>query len=144
MTAEDMVAHVESGTCPSGNTRQTVDTVLLSLDRNHAITRSLYGAPACFARLYAAENYYYEFGYRCPLCATEHTTERELDDHLVGPKHNQALYRCPVQSCNMSHGTLSSLVGHWEKNSCGFGKGQLVVENARYGLEPLIVSMIHG
>ncbi|GAA5979033.1 hypothetical protein JCM5350_004211 [Sporobolomyces pararoseus] len=134
------VIHLESGSCASGMTREEVNYLVARWDRQGLITTGRRALPAppsssqSFSRstqpqLYATEaSYsYYDGAYKCYLDNKLFGTLRALNQHLSSGAHaymtndgGEKLYRCPHRrGCGREFTSLSGLVSHIERASCG-------------------------
>ena len=117
--------HFESGTCPSGMTRDDVDRAIVRADRNRIITNpdrlicgpGGYEAPT--TQSWATDRSWNGTGYECFICHFTFRTLAGLNQHLQSAVHKQKIYRCPKSDCRIEFKTLSALCQHVEHGSCG-------------------------
>jgi Zinc-finger double-stranded RNA-binding/Zinc-finger of C2H2 type len=121
-----LVLHFESGTCPSGMTREELNRLVVRADRNNVITNSsrlLCGPSGCeppaTAKLWATSRSYNGEAYECFLCHATYRTLAGLNQHLQSPRHESRIYRCPKSDCGNEFVALSALCQHVEGGSCG-------------------------
>ncbi|KAA1478130.1 hypothetical protein DENSPDRAFT_787681 [Dentipellis sp. KUC8613] len=121
-----LVLHFESGTCPSGLTRQELNRLVVRADRNNLITnpsRLIAGSDGARAppitKTWATERSWNGYAYECFLCNRCFGTLVSLNKHLQSPRHEEKIYRCPNATCQMQFPTLSSFVQHAENGRCG-------------------------
>ncbi|KLO16576.1 hypothetical protein SCHPADRAFT_901374 [Schizopora paradoxa] len=122
-----LILHAESGTCPSGTTRKTVNEYVVRMDRtnvitnpNRLITSGGVSAPPAQTRTYATAQAWNGRAYECFLCHKEFRALSALNAHLASPVHQSKIYRCPnVGACGMEFVALSGLSQHVEGGSCG-------------------------
>ncbi|KAI0049135.1 hypothetical protein FA95DRAFT_1604666 [Auriscalpium vulgare] len=121
-----LTLHFESGTCPSGLTREQLNKAVVRLDRNNVVTnpnRLIAGpqgqsAPAS-TKSYATARAWNGVAYECFLCNKVFSTLHALNMHLASPRHEDKIYRCPKGDCMQEYSTLSALCQHVENGSCG-------------------------
>ncbi|KAH8092230.1 hypothetical protein BXZ70DRAFT_977205 [Cristinia sonorae] len=134
-----LILHCESGTCRSGVTRQAVDRLVISLDRNNVITNpnrlikgpdGSYRSPASVTQ-WATLSSWNGRAYECVLCHKEFSTLNALNAHLQSPAHADKIYRCPNgwNGCGTQFRTLSGLVQHVEGATCGVKRFRSQVDN---------------
>ena len=122
-----LTLHLESGTCPSGITRDKLNRIVVRADRDNYITdrsRLLTGpsgqnelpAPST---IWATERSWNGVAYECFLCNSTFRTLVHLNQHLKSPRHADKIYRCPKSDCRIKFSTLSGLCQHVEGGSCG-------------------------
>ena len=122
ITEAHLILHCESGTCPSGVTRQAVDRVVARIDRGGIITN-----PArmientVVTQTWATERSWNGYAYECFLCHKDFRTLNALNQHLQSPAHQESKYRCPPawDGCRAQFKTLSALMQHVESGTCG-------------------------
>jgi len=122
------VLHLEAGTCASGITRQLINRYILQKDVNNVITNparmitsSLYAEPPTYIASARSWNAHMQ-QYQCCLCSNGFNTLPSLNAHLASPKHTSPIdkiYRCPKAGGCGQFTTLSGLVQHIERGSCG-------------------------
>lgn len=134
-----VVAHLESGTCPSRITRAIIDAYVARADVNNVITnpnrmitsgkpfdiRVPQPFPTYMVTHHAWNGTYWE----CCLCHNEFRTKPQLQQHLNSPRHAKRpgkMYRCPAAGCQMQIETLSGLVQHVESGKCGIRENRHV------------------
>ncbi|KAN0132139.1 hypothetical protein V8E53_010058 [Lactarius tabidus] len=143
-----LTLHFESGTCPSGMTREELDRRVVRADRNNYITNpdrlisgpGGYEAPS--TTLWATERSWNGevSAYECFVCHSMFTTLAGLNQHLKSPVHREKIYRCPKQDCLIEFKTLSALCQHVEGGSCGlrvFKQVQDVMDRLTMGFNML-------
>ena len=133
-THADLIAHWESGTCPSGVTRNAVNRAVVSADRGRVITdgrRLIQGpdggyAPRAHAETWATQGSWNGSAFECVLCHKTFARLPHLNAHLQSPAHADKLYKCPTMfdGCGMQFRTLSGVVQHVENGSCGVRRFQ--------------------
>ncbi|KAI5118108.1 hypothetical protein M0805_003462 [Coniferiporia weirii] len=136
-----LILHAESGTCPSGITRSTVDAFVSRLDRQNVITNPArmitgpYGHqnPPADPQYWATEQSWNGYAYECFLCKGTFRPLGALDAHLKSPRHRERIYRCPMAGCGQEFQVLSALSQHVERGSCGAGRS-LQIQNVMDGL----------
>ena len=121
-----LALHFESGTCPSGMTREQLNRLVVRADKNNFITNParLLGGPGGYeprpsATVWATELSWNGEWYECFLCNAEFRTLDSLNRHLQSPRHDSKIYRCPKSDCRKEFVTLSGLCQHVEGGSCG-------------------------
>ncbi|KAI0249119.1 hypothetical protein BJV78DRAFT_1103694, partial [Lactifluus subvellereus] len=121
-----LVLHFESGTCPSGMTREELNRLVVRADRNNVITNParLLGGPSGYepppsAKVWATDRSWNGEAYECFLCNSTFRTLAGLNQHLQSPFHERKIYRCPKPDCNIQFAALSALCQHVEGGSCG-------------------------
>ncbi|KAI0067208.1 hypothetical protein BV25DRAFT_1867740 [Artomyces pyxidatus] len=122
-----LALHFESGTCPSGLTRDELDRRAVRADRNNWFTNPSrliagpggYEAPS--TSTWATERSWNSAAaaYECFLCHSTFSTLRALNSHLQSPRHAEKIYRCPKSDCMQEFRALSSLCQHVESGRCG-------------------------
>ncbi|KAK7692187.1 hypothetical protein QCA50_003810 [Cerrena zonata] len=123
VTEAHLVLHCESGTCPSGVTRQAVDRVVASIDRGNVITdprRMIESSNSPVTQTWATGRSWNGEAYECFLCHKEYRSLSSLNQHLQSAAHQDKKYRCPPawDGCNAQFKTLSGLMQHVESGSC--------------------------
>ncbi|KAF8861395.1 hypothetical protein BDZ45DRAFT_647691 [Acephala macrosclerotiorum] len=126
-----MILHLESGSCPSGLTRQKLNAVIAQQDPKHLIT-----SPTALGSTESrGGNISYVAPlplFLCPLCPPTHNrfrTARDLDNHSRSPAHALKIFHCPAalsgrsrkKLAEKSFSTLSGLAMHVESGACGKG-----------------------
>lgn len=121
-----LVLHFESGTCPSGMTRDELNRLVVRADRNNFITNParLLGGPSGYepppsAKIWATGRSWNGEAYECFLCNATFRTLAGLNQHLQSPRHEERIYRCPKSDCRIQFVALSALCQHVEGGSCG-------------------------
>src|SRR5260221_9401018 len=122
-----LVLHVESGTCPSGMTREKLNRLVVRADKSNYITnpdRLLTGPlghfePPAAKATWATERSWNGEAYECFLCNSEFKTLERLNQHLQSPRPEDKIYRCPKPDCRTEFVTLSGLCQHVEGGTCG-------------------------
>ncbi|KAN0111910.1 hypothetical protein V8E52_008116 [Russula decolorans] len=122
-----LTLHFESGTCPSGMTREQLNRLVVRADTNNYITnpsRLLTGPlgsnePPAPSTIWATERSWNGVAYECFLCNSTYRTLTHLNQHLKSPRHVVKIYRCPKSDCRVEFSTLSGLCQHVEAGSCG-------------------------
>jgi hypothetical protein len=133
-----LIAHVESGGCPSRVTRRDVDRLALRLDVNGIITdrkdnnrpevqnNNMYtldnrNHPKQVIN-YADQRAYNGASYQCFLCPETFRALPHLNAHLASSKHipgaNVYICPCPPHWCETKFGSLSALMRHIEDEKC--------------------------
>lgn len=117
-----MTIHLESGTCPSGITRQIVNNEIRARDTNHLITGRLLTYPDSNGRAdtWATDAAWNGRNFECYFCPREFQNLRNLNQHLQSPVHEQKIYHCP--HCATKFKLFSGLVQHVESESCGIAR----------------------
>ncbi|KAJ6627136.1 hypothetical protein B0H10DRAFT_2161234 [Mycena sp. CBHHK59/15] len=120
-----LFAHFETGTCPSGATREMLNRRVVQMDRGNMITNpqrliqgpgGTYDAPAV-TQTWATELSWNGRMYECFLCHREFRALHSLNAHLQSPTHQDRIYRCP--GCRYEFVSLSGLTQHVESDKCG-------------------------
>ncbi|KAI0073427.1 hypothetical protein K474DRAFT_1666615 [Panus rudis PR-1116 ss-1] len=130
-----LVLHLESGTCPAGATRQTVNKVALQIDRGRILTNPArmieYGGGGT-STTWATERSWNGYAYECILCHREFQSLKALNAHLQSPAHEGKMYRCPQawSGCGNEFRTASALIQHVESGSCGVTRFKSRMDNA--------------
>ena len=127
ITAGALTLHFESGTCPSGMTREQLNRLVVRADTNNYITnpsRLLTGPlgwsePPAPASMWATERSWNGSAFECFLCGSTYRSLAHLNQHLKSPRHQDKIYRCPKSDCRIEFATLSGLCQHVEGGSCG-------------------------
>lgn len=140
ITYADLALHLESGKCRCRVTRGKINAIAVRMDTTNVITNPNrliagpegYSVNARITQSYATERSYNGSAYECVLCRKTFKTLDRLNQHLDSPVHDDEIYRCPKQyaGCNMEFRTLSALMQHAEKGSCGVQKYQKQVNYA--------------
>jgi len=136
-----LISHCESGKCPSGVSREAIDLLVVTFDRNNVITNSnrllkapdgSYVPPATMIVSSATKKSWNGAAYECVLCHREFRSLSALNSHLQSPAHADKIYRCPKghSGCGTQFKTLSGLVQHVESGSCGVRKFKKQIDNA--------------
>lgn len=123
VSAAHLVAHCESGACPSGVTRKAVDRLVASIDRGNIITnpgRMVESSDSFVTQTWATSRSWNGDAYECFLCHKEFKLLSALNQHLQSPAHQDNQYRCPPawNGCRAQFKTLSGLMQHVESESC--------------------------
>ncbi|KAI5118107.1 hypothetical protein M0805_003461 [Coniferiporia weirii] len=145
-----LILHAESGTCPSGVTRSTVDAFVARLDRQNVITNPArmitgpYGhqTPPAEPEYWATERSWNGYAYECFLCDSTFRTLWSLDAHLKSPRHRERIYRCPMAGCGQEYQVLSALSQHVERGSCGARRNtqvQSVMDRLTNGMRTITI-----
>lgn len=120
-TISSMTLHLESGTCPSGATRQKVNETVRFHDRNNLITdRLLTYSDSNDTETWATSAAWNGYAFACYFCHREFRSLQALNQHLKSPAHEQKLYHCP--KCSVKFNLFSGLVQHVESESCGISR----------------------
>ncbi|TFK70093.1 hypothetical protein BDN72DRAFT_795833 [Pluteus cervinus] len=128
-----LILHLESGNCPSGADRASVNRFVRQLDRNNVITNPSRlltngdGEP----HWTATQRSWNGSAYECFLCHNTFRALPDLNKHLASPRHQDKIYRCPLNTCGVKFNTLSGLCQHIESERCGvsrFGEVQRTLE----------------
>ena len=122
-----LTLHFESGTCPSGMTREQLNRLVVRADTKNYITnpsRLLTGPlgwnePPASSTMWATERSWNGVAYECFLCYSTFRILADLNKHLKSPRHADRIYRCPKSDCRIEFSTLSGLCQHVENGSCG-------------------------
>ncbi|KAL1737251.1 hypothetical protein EV714DRAFT_241157 [Schizophyllum commune] len=118
-----LALHCESGRCPSGVDRRTVDRLVRTIDRNNYITdpsRMITGGDQeRTVRNIATERSWNGYAYECYLCNRMYSTLHGLNQHLSSSYHADKVYKCPMKGCSHRSATVSALFQHVESGSCG-------------------------
>ncbi|KAF8131570.1 hypothetical protein EV363DRAFT_1330402 [Boletus edulis] len=133
-----MISHLENGGCPSGATRKMINRWVQLNDRNNTVTvprRLLTNGDDI--EYIATERSWNGYAYECVLCHSTFGALADLNRHLASPRHQERMYRCPLQTCLMRFNTLSGLCQHVESESCGILKFRAV----REGMDDLLRDM---
>ena len=130
----NLILHLESGTCPSGATRQILDRTVIQIDCSRIITdgrRLIQNGDGSYStrgsevhETWATQASWNGRAYECVLC---HKTFRQLpalNAHLKSPAHADKIYKCSptLNGCGTQFSTLSGLVQHIESGACGVQK----------------------
>ena len=122
----DLALHLESGTCPGGSNRRTVDKLSMRAANINNVVVQLIGnqAKAQVAGTWATERAWNGYQYECVLCHNEFGTLRSLNAHLGSPVHAEPHYHCPTMyhGCSREFTTLGGLLSHIERGECGVTK----------------------
>jgi len=121
-TISAMTIHLESGTCPSGATRQKVNDTVRRLDRDNLITDRLLTYPDSSSRteVWATDAAWNGRAFVCYFCTCEFRSLAALNQHLKSPVHERKLYHCP--KCAVKFNAFSGLIQHVESESCGIAR----------------------
>ncbi|KIJ66503.1 hypothetical protein HYDPIDRAFT_109547 [Hydnomerulius pinastri MD-312] len=119
-----LALHLESGSCKSGVNRRMVDQYVRQMDRNNFITdpSRLLTAGDREVDYIATDGSWNGRAYECVLCHSLFGALRDLNRHLASPRHQDKIYRCPLDTCRMNFSTLSALCQHVESERCGVAK----------------------
>ncbi|KAH7924474.1 hypothetical protein BV22DRAFT_505510 [Leucogyrophana mollusca] len=120
-----VVLHLESGACRSGANRFAVDRYIREVDRTNIITD-----PSRLLTSGDYENVQYSAtgaawngrAYECIICHSEFRALDDLNRHMASPRHQDKVYRCPLDTCCAHFVTLSGLGQHIESEKCGVSK----------------------
>lgn len=142
ISSADVALHCESGTCVSGITRNDVDRLAVRYDRSNTITNParMIGGPSDYqpqvVDTWATEDSWNGSAWECVLCHKTFRSLMALNAHLKSPAHADKIYRCPsvFRGCNMEFRTLSGLLQHVERSSCGVTKFQPQVKAVMDGV----------
>lgn len=152
-SAAALISHLEFGACSSKMNRNKINQLAVDLDRTNVITNPLrllrapdgYAAPPHPIINIATELSFNGQAYECFLCHREFKKLEGLNQHLVSPVHEAAIYRCPQQwqGCNTEFRTLSGLCQHVEKQRCAVRRFnrpmQKVVESMASAMKGLVL-----
>ncbi|PCH35671.1 hypothetical protein WOLCODRAFT_50037, partial [Wolfiporia cocos MD-104 SS10] len=126
-TMEALLQHFESGTCPSGITREGLDRTLAHIDQNRIFTNPArltrgsgnHSNGSCTVPNATVQNWNGR-AYECPRCDREFRTLDALDKHMQSPTHAEKTYRCPrgCSGCGKKFRTASALMQHANNGSC--------------------------
>ncbi|QRV87649.1 C2H2 zinc finger [Ceratobasidium sp. AG-Ba] len=127
-TPANLVLHLETNTCVSGITRQSINRTVARLDRGGLITnpnRMITGTTESYQ---ATQRSWNGYNYECYLCHKEFGTLPGLNQHLASPVHEQNIYHCPKlgTGCNLQFRSLGHLFQHVENGSCGVRRFKVV------------------
>lgn len=132
----DLTLHYESGTCPSGATRRVLNDFVVRSDRNNVVTNParLIAGPSRqpeVVSLRATVAAWNGYAFECILCHKNYHSLPALNAHLNSPAHADKIFRCPTQynGCNTEFSTLSGLLQHVERSSCGVTMFQRQIRN---------------
>ncbi|EMD33861.1 hypothetical protein CERSUDRAFT_141132 [Gelatoporia subvermispora B] len=125
-----LVLHWESGTCPSGITRDSLNQGVAKVDRGGIITnhaRLLKGSEssgAVVSDTWATDLSWNGFAYECYICHRTFASLKAVNAHLRSPAHSEKIYRCPTQwyGCDQEFKMLSAFCQHVENGHCGVQK----------------------
>ncbi|KAM5541073.1 hypothetical protein V8D89_005384 [Ganoderma adspersum] len=120
-----LALHFESGSCPSGITREMVDRFFPELlDKGGIIADpkqliegpSSSASPLATTRWWATERTWNGSAYECYLCHRTFKSLVALNAHLGSPTHGDKLYHCPTQfgGCGTEYRTLGAILQHIE------------------------------
>lgn len=123
----DLVAHWETGTCPSGVDRHRIDEAFVAVDSRYftdpaVLVADSYGnrraPPPSKARV--RDSMRDGDTWKCSRCSRTFKTRDILRQHLRGPAHAPRFYRCAeaYNGCNSHFSVLSALVRHTESECC--------------------------
>ncbi|KAG8699117.1 hypothetical protein FRC08_005497 [Ceratobasidium sp. 394] len=135
----NLLLHLDTNSCVSGITRQTINRAVTRLDRNNLITNPNRMITASTESYQATRRAWNGYNFECYLCHKEFNTLLALNQHLASPIHERAIYRCPKlgTGCNLEFKTLGALFQHVENGSCGVRKFKVVQE----GIDTLMQGM---
>lgn len=144
----DLALHCESGACPSGITRKSINKLALRYDHNNVITdpARLIAGPSYQSEVvdsWATQDAWNGCAYECILCHRAFRSLLALNAHLQSPAHANKIFRCPAQfnGCNVHFKTLSGLLQHVERSTCGVKRfqGQMnsVLDEVTQGMKRL-------
>ena len=121
-TASGVSHHLETGTCPntSGMNRKSIYQFIAQRDRAGVVTNKAIGWYD--DESWDTDNAYNGNYYECYICHREFNRQRDLDQHLYSPTHQQEIYHCPNGKCAKQFKTLAAMFNHLESESCGFAK----------------------
>jgi hypothetical protein len=150
VSAGALTLHFESGTCPSGVTRQQLDRIVVRSDTKHYITnpsRLLTGPlgwsePPAPTSMWATKRSWNGSAFECYLCNSTFRSLAHLNQHLKSPKHQDKIYICPKSDCRIEFATVSGLCQHIEGGSCGvrmFRKVRATIDSLTKGFNMLTV-----
>ena len=130
-TRPALVAHLESGSCPSRVDRATINSYVSQWDKTGVITdpsRLLTGGSSGSSSSYrvvsniATNASWNGYGFECYLCHKEFRSLHILNQHLSSAAHDDKIYHCPRRSCGRQFHALSGLIAHIESQKCGVMK----------------------
>ncbi|KAG2153536.1 uncharacterized protein EDB93DRAFT_222754 [Suillus bovinus] len=124
-----LILHLESGSCRSGVNRRVVDNWVRANDRSNVITnpaRLITAGERANVKLIATEQSWNGEAYECVLCHSQFRTLMNLNRHLDSPRHQEKVYRCPLNTCQKHFASLSGLCQHIESERCGVTKFRAV------------------
>jgi len=147
VSASALTLHLEAGTCNSGIDRHMINRYVVEHDHSNLITRKMitggsndiYNPPTYIA----SDRAWNGMAYECYLCHRDFRTLVSLNAHLASPRHSspaQKLYKCPNGGCANEFNTLSGLVQHIERGSCGvrrFAAVQTAIDGLTNGFKTL-------
>lgn len=121
-----LVQHYEEGGCRVQITRQQMRKAVDNWERQNNITGYItrpmiewHGGSSNGSTEYiATERAYNGRAYECYFCHREFDRLSSLNSHLKSPVHENKNYKCP--KCNCGFRVISSLIQHFESESCGF------------------------
>ncbi|KAH7915742.1 hypothetical protein BJ138DRAFT_997285 [Hygrophoropsis aurantiaca] len=124
-----LILHLESGGCRSGVNRRMIDNYIKSVDRTNIITdpsRLLTSGYADQTHYFATNASWNGHAFECVLCHSQFRGLVDLNRHLASPRHQDKIYRCPLNTCRENFATLSGLCQHVESERCGVAKFKAV------------------
>jgi hypothetical protein len=144
VSAAALALHFESGSCPSGMSREQLNRFIVRADIKNYITNpsrlltgpSGWSEPPATKTVWATDRSWNGTGFECFLCNRAYGTLARLNQHLQSPRHQAKIYRCPKSDCRVEFATLSGLYQHVDGGSCGvrmFKKVQDTMESLTRG-----------
>ncbi|KAG1747578.1 hypothetical protein EDB19DRAFT_275513 [Suillus lakei] len=124
-----LILHLESGSCQSGVNRRAVDNWVRTNDRSNVITnpaRLITAGDRGNVQLIATEQSWNGRAFECVLCHTQFRALMDLNRHLASPRHQEKVYRCPLNTCQAHFVSLSGLCQHIESEHCGVTRFRVV------------------
>ncbi|KAG2122575.1 hypothetical protein DEU56DRAFT_831683 [Suillus clintonianus] len=124
-----LILHLESGSCQSGVNRRMVDNWVRTNDRSNMITnpaRLITAGERANVSLIATQRSWNGRAFECVLCHTQFKALTDLNRHLASPRHQEKVYRCPLNTCQTHFASLSGLCQHIESQRCGVTKFRAV------------------
>ncbi|KAJ7067498.1 hypothetical protein C8F01DRAFT_668622 [Mycena amicta] len=125
INGSSLAAHLESGSCSSGATRQSVNRYIRENDTRNIITdpaRLITGGSnsnESTTRYLATDQSWNGAAYECYLCHANFRLLSGLNQHLASPRHEDKVYICRGPTCQRRFHTLSALWAHVESEQCG-------------------------
>ncbi|KAI9712242.1 MAG: hypothetical protein M1828_001720 [Chrysothrix sp. TS-e1954] len=132
-TASGLAHHLEAKGCPNAQylDRSVIFDAIRQMDSGGVITNKLL-AWKQESNTWSTENAwnYQRSVFECYFCHKGFKSTKALDAHLQSPVHSQKIYHCPDKAgCGMLFKSLAGLFNHWESESCGYVKFEILQEN---------------
>lgn len=125
VSASALAQHYECGGCKVKITRQQIRQAVDNWESKNNIqgyiTRPMiewHDSSNGSSEFIATERSFNGSGYECYFCHREFGKLTSLNSHLKSPAHESKNYKCP--KCKAGFRVISSLVQHFESESCGF------------------------